>query len=67
MLGKDAKINWTNLTRLHCSDAEFSKPDGHLIRDLLNYSRLATRSEPLDTVDLRKAVMDVVSDLELQI
>jgi len=38
-----------------------------LIGDLLKYSRVATRPEPLDTVDLREAVMEVVSDLELKI
>ena len=38
-----------------------------LIRDLLKYSRVATRPEPLDTVDLREAVMEVISDLELRI
>ena len=37
------------------------------IRDLLKYSRVATRPEPLDTVDLREAVMEVISDLELRI
>ena len=37
------------------------------IRDLLKYSRVATRPEPLDTVDLREAVMEVISDLELKI
>ncbi len=35
------------------------------IRDLLKYSRVATHPEPPDTVDLREAVMDVISDLEL--
>jgi two-component system, chemotaxis family, sensor kinase Cph1 len=38
-----------------------------LIRDLLKYSRVATRSEPQDTVALREAVMEVISDLELKI
>ena len=38
-----------------------------LISDLLKYSRVATRPEPLDTVDLREAVMEVISDLELRI
>ena len=37
------------------------------IVDLLKYSRVATRPEPLDTVDLREAVMEVISDLELKI
>ncbi len=37
------------------------------IRDLLKYSRVATRPEPLETVDLREAVMEVISDLELKI
>ncbi len=35
------------------------------IRDLLKYSRVATHPEQLDTVDLREAVMEVISDLEL--
>ena len=38
-----------------------------LILDLLKYSRVATGREPLDTVDLREAVMEVISDLELKI
>ncbi len=38
-----------------------------LISDLLKYSRVATRPEALDTVDLREAVMEVISDLELRI
>jgi PAS domain S-box-containing protein len=38
-----------------------------LIRDLLKYSRVATRSGPQDTVALREAVMEVISDLELKI
>jgi light-regulated signal transduction histidine kinase (bacteriophytochrome) len=37
------------------------------IRDLLQYSRVSARLEPLDTVDLREAVMEVISDLELRI
>ena len=37
------------------------------IGDLLKYSRVAARPEPLDTVDLREAVMEVISDLELKI
>lgn len=38
------------------------------IRDLLNYSRVATRPPgPLETVNLREAVMGVISDLELNI
>jgi PAS domain S-box-containing protein len=38
-----------------------------LIADLLKYSRVATRSEPLGDVDLREAVIEVVSDLEIKI
>ena len=38
-----------------------------LISDLLKYSRVATRPEPPDTVDLREAVLEVVSDLEIKI
>lgn len=38
-----------------------------LIGDLLKYSRVAARPEPLDTVDLREAVMEVISDLEPRI
>lgn len=44
-----------------------AKRMAELIRDLLKYSRVATRPEPLETVDLREAVMDVVSDLEPKI
>ena len=36
-----------------------------LISDLLKYYRVASRPEPLETVDLREAVMEVISDLEL--
>jgi len=38
-----------------------------LIGDLLKYSRVAARPESLDTVDLREAVREVVSDLEPRI
>jgi light-regulated signal transduction histidine kinase (bacteriophytochrome) len=38
-----------------------------LIRDLLKYSRVATRTEPMGAVDLREAVMEVISDLHLAI
>ncbi len=38
-----------------------------LIGDLLKYSRVAARPEPLDTVDLREAVAEVISDLEPRI
>jgi PAS domain S-box-containing protein len=38
-----------------------------LIGDLLKYSRVAARPEPLDTVDLREAVREVISDLEPRI
>ena len=38
-----------------------------LIADLLKYSRVATRPEPLGDVDLREAVIEVVSDLEIKI
>ena len=44
-----------------------AKRMSQLIRDLLKYSRVATRPEPLETVDLREAVMEVISDLELKI
>jgi PAS domain S-box-containing protein len=44
-----------------------AKRMAELIRDLLKYSRVATRTDPLDTVDLREAVMEVVSDLEPRI
>lgn len=37
------------------------------ISDLLEYSRVATRPEALDTVNLRDAVMEVISVLELGI
>ena len=35
-----------------------------LIRDLLEYSRVASAQELLDTVDLNKAAMDAVADIE---
>jgi PAS domain S-box-containing protein len=38
-----------------------------LISDLLKYSRVATRPEPPDTVDVREVLMEVVSDLEIKI
>ncbi len=38
-----------------------------LIGDLLKYSRVAIRPELLETVDLREAVMEVISDLEIKI
>ncbi|MFZ0931199.1 MAG: ATP-binding protein [Syntrophobacteraceae bacterium] len=38
-----------------------------LIHDLLKYSRVGASSEPLDTVNLREAVSEVISDLELRI
>ena len=38
-----------------------------LITDLLKYSRVATSGRSLETVDLREAVMEVLSDLELKI
>ena len=38
-----------------------------LIGDLLKYSRVSTRPEPLGDVDFREAVVEVVSDLELKI
>jgi PAS domain S-box-containing protein len=44
-----------------------SKRMQQFIRDLLKYARVATRPEPLDTLDLREAVMEVISDLELKI
>jgi len=36
-----------------------------LLRSLLNYSRVTTQSNPLESVDLAALVQDVVSDLEL--
>jgi PAS domain S-box-containing protein len=44
-----------------------SKRMQQFISDLLKYTRVATRPEPSDTVDLREAVMEVISDLELKI
>ncbi len=38
-----------------------------LITDLLTFSRLAARARPFETVDLNKAVRDVLSDLEVSI
>jgi PAS domain S-box-containing protein len=38
-----------------------------LIRSLLDYSRIGTRANPFEPVDLAKTVQDVVSDLELVI
>ena len=37
------------------------------IADILKYSRVSIHPEPPDTVDLRKAVMEVISDLEIKI
>ncbi len=51
------------LTRMQNSASRMRQ----LIHDLLKYSRLATRAEPLDKVDLRNAVVDVISDLGLNI
>ncbi len=44
-----------------------AKRMSELIRDLLKYSRVTSRPEPLETVDLREAVREVISDLELRI
>ena len=44
-----------------------SKRMQQFIRDLIKYARLTTRPELLDTLDLREAVMEVISDLELKI
>ena len=44
-----------------------AKRMSQLINDLLKYSRVATRTEPLDTVDMREAVREVISDLEPRI
>jgi PAS domain S-box-containing protein len=44
-----------------------AKRMSELIRDLLKYSRVATRAEPLETVDLEEAVMEVIADLEIRI
>ena len=44
-----------------------SKRMQQFIRDLIQYARVATRPEPLDTLDLRETVMEVISDLELKI
>ncbi len=44
-----------------------AKRMSQLIGDLLKYSRVGTRSEALDTVDLRETVQEVISDLELRI
>jgi len=44
-----------------------SKRMQQFIRDLIKYTRVAARPEPLDTVDLREAVMEVISDLEIKI
>ncbi|MGO9019852.1 MAG: sensor histidine kinase [Syntrophobacteraceae bacterium] len=55
--GKDYLIRMQNaVTRMQ-----------QLIRDLLEYAGVAGRPEPLDTVDLRQTVMEVISDLELNI
>ena len=43
-----------------------SKRMQQFIGDLLKYARVATHLEPLDTVDLREAVMEVISDLEIK-
>ena len=37
------------------------------ISDLLKYARVATRPEPSDTINLREAIMEVISDLEIKI
>lgn len=68
MLGKryKGKLDETGqdyLTRMQNSATRMSQ----LIRDLLNYSRLVTQCEPLGAIDLRNAVMDAISDLELKI
>ncbi len=44
-----------------------SKRMQQFIRDLIQYARVTARPEPLHTLDLRKAVMEVISDLELKI
>jgi len=44
-----------------------SKRMQQFISDLLKYARVATHPEPSDTVDLREAVMEVISDLEIKI
>ena len=44
-----------------------AKRMSQLISDLLNYSRVVTRPEPLETVDLRDAVLEAIADLELKI
>jgi PAS domain S-box-containing protein len=44
-----------------------SKRMQQFIADLLKYARVATHPGPSDTVDLREAVMEVISDLELKI
>jgi two-component system, chemotaxis family, sensor kinase Cph1 len=51
------------LTRMQNSTKRMQQ----LIRDLLKYARVAAHTEPQDTVDLREAVMEVISDLELKI
>ena len=43
-----------------------SKRMQQFIVDLLKYARVATHPEPLDTVDLKEAVMEVISDLEIK-
>ena len=68
MLGKRCKEKLDTTSQDYIARMQNSaKRMGHLIRDLLNYSRLATLSEPLDTVDLREAVKEAVSDLELRV
>ena len=38
-----------------------------LINDLLTYSRVTTRTEPFEPIDLNKVVAEVLSDLEIRI
>jgi PAS domain S-box-containing protein len=40
---------------------------GRLIGDLLNYSRVTTRAQPFQRIDLNAVVAEVVSDLEVRI
>ncbi len=44
-----------------------AKRMSELISDLLKFSKAATKEEPLETVDLKTVVEDVMSDLELRI
>lgn len=51
------------LNRIRAASSRMSK----LIQDLLTFSRIATKSNPPEPVDLNEILVDVVDDLELRI